>query len=162
MRVVDDLGDLHELDAGRNTVKTGHSVPQLLSEEAFRCFLRVPDVKVRCPLTLLIQGKDLEPEAWHALEHPAGACGHLDHALPVEITGVAESDSDADHWNLPRRRAICLARARMSLRLHYPCVYVPQWHACAISGRAEPAPGADRTGRQMLALLGSRWKHLHR
>ena len=40
MRVVDDLGDLHELDAGRNTVKTGHSVPQLLSEEAFRCLLR--------------------------------------------------------------------------------------------------------------------------
>jgi len=33
MRVVDYLGDLHELDAGRDTVKTGHSVPQLLSKE---------------------------------------------------------------------------------------------------------------------------------
>ncbi len=93
MRVVDYLGDLHELDAGRDTVKTGHSVPQLLSKEGFRCFLRIPDVKVRCPLTLLIQGKDLEPEAWHALKHPAGACGHLDYALPVETTGVVESMS---------------------------------------------------------------------
>ena len=35
MRVVDDLGDLHELDAGRNTVKTGHSVPQLLDRPEF-------------------------------------------------------------------------------------------------------------------------------
>ena len=50
MRVVDDLGDLHELDAGRNTVKTGHSVPQLLGEEAFRCFLRVPEAYAKVSL----------------------------------------------------------------------------------------------------------------
>ena len=49
MRVVDDLGDLHELDAGRNTVKTGHSVPQLLGEEAFRCFLRVQRLMRKSP-----------------------------------------------------------------------------------------------------------------
>ena len=100
-------------------------------------------IKVRCPLTLLIQGKDLEPEAGHALKHPAGACGHLDHALPVEITGVVEGDSDADHWNLPRQRAICLARWRASLRLRSPCVYVPQWHACANSRQGWP----EQTGQ---------------
>jgi hypothetical protein len=48
MRVVDDLGDLHELDAGRDAVKTGHPVPQLLGEEVLRGLLRIPDVKVRC------------------------------------------------------------------------------------------------------------------
>jgi len=82
MRVVGDLGDLHELDAWRDTVETYHHVPQLLGEEALHCLLRLPDVKLRCPLTLLIQGIDLEPEPWHALKHSAGLSGYFDHALP--------------------------------------------------------------------------------
>lgn len=41
MRVVDDLGDLHELHAWRDTVETYHHVPQLLSEEALHCLLRL-------------------------------------------------------------------------------------------------------------------------
>jgi len=63
MPVVDDLGDLHELDNWRDTVEICHPVPEFLGEEAIRCRLRVPEVEVRCPLTPLIQGKDLEAYA---------------------------------------------------------------------------------------------------
>jgi hypothetical protein len=41
MGVVDDLGDLHELDTWRDAVEICHPVPEFLGEEALRCLLRV-------------------------------------------------------------------------------------------------------------------------
>jgi hypothetical protein len=37
----------------------------------------VPDVEVRRPLLLLIEGKDVEPKARHPLEYPAEVSGNV-------------------------------------------------------------------------------------
>ena len=58
-RIVDDLGDLHELDGWRDAIQAGHSLAQLLGEEPLRRLFGVPDVEVDRPLLLLIEGKNL-------------------------------------------------------------------------------------------------------
>src|ERR1700722_5119702 len=76
-RIVDDLGDLHELNGWRHAIQAGHSLAQLLGEELLRCLFGVPDVEVDRLLLLLIEGKELKPQALHALEHTPGVLSHL-------------------------------------------------------------------------------------
>src|SRR5260370_21208387 len=96
-RVIYDLGDLHEVDAGRNAVQAGHPLTEFIREEGFRRLLGVPHVEIRRPLLLLVESEELEPQAGHAYGHAPGVFGHLDPPRAIEGTVLIEGRRDTHH-----------------------------------------------------------------
>ena len=117
-RIVDDLGDLHELDGWREPYRPV-TRSRSSSEKNAPPPLRSPNVEIHRPLLLLIEGKEVKlagqacPRTSPGRSRPPW--------LPVrdQVAGVGESDGDADHGCPLYRwaRSPCLALRRYALAL---------------------------------------------
>ena len=73
------------------------------------CSVKKPLAAAACPRAyeidrpplILVHGKELEPQARHALKRATGIFSDLDDPGTIEIPGVLESDDDTDHGSLP-------------------------------------------------------------
>src|ERR1700677_3059252 len=77
-------------------------------------------------------GLGLEPQARHALEHPAGIRGYLQHPFAIEVAGVGERHVDTDH------SASSVVAGARSASLPVP--------HCRAAAKGLPAPGSADEG----------------
>src|SRR6185295_15119552 len=103
-RVVDQRGDLRELDACRGAVEALDAFGELRREECPRCLLGFPEIDVSRAPVLVVDGECLRPKPRHPGKSAFRLLGDPVNTLAVEALGVLERHEHSDHAQLLVRR----------------------------------------------------------